>query len=120
MNLTGWEIGVAYYCLADYRRKKAESGERLKPSFIALYERFDHVVRFGEVSPSRHESITATEELGHVELIGTRLAAEILGWNLRRVQRHAADLDGRTVGGRLVFPAEAVKAYRDAIQGGAQ
>ena len=114
MRLTGWEIGAIYYHLGKWRR----AGLPLSPSFTALYERFDRVVRFGELSPTRQESVCAPADSGHVELIGSRLAADILGWTERRVQRHAADLDGIKIGNRLVFPAASVRQYRDAIDGG--
>ena len=48
-------------------------------------------------------------------LIGTRLAAEMLGWGERRVRRHAADLDGTLVGGRLLYPQASVREYADAL-----
>ena len=48
-------------------------------------------------------------------LIGTRLAAEMLGWGERRVRRHAADLDGRIVGGRMLYPQSSVREYADAL-----
>lgn len=116
MKLDGWEIGTAYHYLSEYRRR----GLPTRSSFTALYERLHRVVTVGEVSPTRQENRTDSSALEHVELIGTRLAAEILGWSVRRVQRHAADLDAVTVGTRLVFHADTVRQYRDATQGGAQ
>lgn len=110
MKLTAHEVRAAYYVTAAYRR----SGRHVPPSVAALCERLDREIRFG-VSPTRHESDSAPSPLGNVEWIGTRLAAELLGWSLRRVQRHAADLDGRHVGGRLIFPRNSVEDYRDEL-----
>lgn len=44
--------------------------------------------------------------------IGTTTAATVLGLSTRQVQRLAADLDGRRVGGRWVFDQAAVHSYR--------
>ncbi len=112
MKLTGLEIWTVHWHLAKYKR----AGLPITPSFNALHERFDRALRFGDpVSPTRQGNGCAPAESDYVELIGTRQAAELLGWTIRRVQRHAADLDGTKVGGRLVFPAEAVKQYRDQL-----
>jgi hypothetical protein len=53
--------------------------------------------------------------LGH-DWIRTTTAAELLDWHPRRVQRHAADLDGRRIGHRWWFPARTVHEYREALQ----
>lgn len=120
MKLDGWEIGTVYYYLAEYRRRGLPTGS----AFNALYGRLHRVATVGEVSPTRQQSGTDSSGLEHVELVGARLAADILGWHgpagLRRVQRHAADLGGWKVGNRLIFRADTVKQYRDTIEGGAQ
>ncbi len=47
--------------------------------------------------------------------IGSRLTAEILGWDIRTVQRRGADLDGRKVGGRWIFPEPMIQELREAL-----
>ena len=92
MKLTGTEIASVYYHLAEYRR----AGLPVRPSFTSIFERFDRVIRYGEVSPTRQEIDTGTAQSEYVELVGARLATDMLGWHgpagLRRLQRQAADL----------------------------
>jgi hypothetical protein len=67
---------------------------------------------------------TATSGLGHpsdaaesdseaTEWVSTREAAVLLGLSKRQAQRLAADLDGRIIGGRWVFPLTAVAEYAE-------
>lgn len=113
LSLNPDETRAAYHAVAAFRRGRALGGHPIPPQIQSLYARLDTVIRCA-TSPARHGTDSGTEEFG--AWIGTRLAAEMLGWRQRRVQRHAADLDGLLVGGRLVFPAAAVEAYRDALQ----
>ena len=119
MNLSPTEVRACVFAVAQFRRAAVMGGRRVPPSVAALADRLDRELRFG-MSPARQESDCATTQLNvenmNVELIGTRLAAELLGWTERRVQRHQADLDGRMIGGRLVFRASAVRDYRDGME----
>lgn len=85
------------------------------PSMWRLRDKLDAVVRAG-LSPPRHENDGDTAGLAGVELIGTRAAAHMLGWSMRRVQRRRADLGGRYVGDSLAFDANEVRAYVAALQ----
>ena len=120
MKLDGWEIGTVYFYLSEYRRR----GLPTRSAFNSLYARLHRVVTVGEVSPTRQEKDTDSSGSEHVELVGARLAADILGWHgpagLRRIQRHAADLGAIKVGNRLIFHADTVKQYREVIEGGAE
>lgn len=71
------------------------------------------------VSSTRHESACSAEQSDYDDddPIGTLDAARLLGWSMRRVQRHAGDLDGHAVGGRLVFQRTTVIEYREAMNG---
>ncbi len=119
MKLNPTEVRAAYYVLGGYRRAELPQ----PPSVRALYERLDRIAHTGEVSPTRQETGCDSSGSEHVELVGARYAAAMLGWHgeagLRRVQRHAADLDGQRIGNRWVFRAETVKQYRDHIEGSA-
>lgn len=48
--------------------------------------------------------------------LSARQVSARLGWSLRKVQRHAAELGGELVGGRLLFSAAAINEH----VGGAQ
>ena len=109
MKLTPTEIRAAVFLARRHRR----AGGAVPPSVAALSERLESAVRQGEASPWRQsQSIVLSHSNRGEELIGTRLAAAILGWGVRRVQRHAADLDGRRVGDRLVFRRAAVEDFK--------
>jgi hypothetical protein len=113
MKLSPVETRAAMYAVAQFRRAAVMGGRRVPPSVAALADRLDRELRFG-LSPTRQENDSATRQLEPerpVELIGTKQAAEVLDWIPRRVQRHRADLDGRKVGGRLVFNASVVQEY---------
>lgn len=117
MKLTGDEIRAAYFAVATCRRSLA--GRTVPPSVAALAERLEVVLRHGEVTCMRQPDRTDAAELESVkqmELIGTRIAAQMLGWSLSTVLRHAADLDGRIVGHRWIFPARAVEEYRERLR----
>jgi hypothetical protein len=118
VKLTPVETRAAMYAVAQYRRAAVMGGRRVPPSVAALADRLDREIRLG-ASPRRQQSDSATPQLEQenvVELIGTKLAAQLLGWTVRRVQRHRADLDGRIVGGRLVFRANVVRQYAQELE----
>ncbi len=119
MKLSPTEVRACLYAVAQYRRAAALGGRRVPPSVGALADRLDREIRLG-VSPARHQIDSGAGQLEpenvNVELIGTRLAAQLLGWTARRVQRHQADLGGRIIGGRLVFNASTVREYRNGLE----
>ena len=117
MKLTTNEIRAAYYAVSTCRR--ALAGKAVPPSVKALADRLEHVLRYVEMSPTRQQNDCGSAELepeNEMEWIGSRLAAEILGWDIRRVQRAAArgDLDCQIVGHRYVFPASAITERMEA------
>lgn len=114
MRLSSDEIRAAYFAIAAFDRGRALAGRPVPPAVRALRDRLDLVVRC-PMSHMRQENHCDRGEL-KAEWIGTALAAQVLNWHPRRVQRHAADLDGQLVGGRLMFPTRAVEAYRNALQ----
>lgn len=118
MKLNPNEIRAAYYAVATCRR--ALANKAVPPSVKALAARLEIVVRTGEAaSRSRQPNACGAEELepeATMEFVGTRLAARLLGWSPRRVQRHAADLDGRMIGNQWAFPARSIKDYRDGME----
>lgn len=112
MKLTPYEIRATVYVLRLFQ----QTATQVPPSVAALAERLETAVRQGDASPWRQsEQPSPTESEHDVELISTAEAAHILGWTMRRVQRHAADLDGRRLGDRLAYPADRVHEYRDAL-----
>ncbi len=113
MNLSPLETRAVYYVLEVYR----EAGQPWTNSVAALHRAVTHAIR--GLSQERQCSVVAQEDSTHVQYVGSRIAAQILGWSVRRVQRHAADLDGRKLNPRqYMFPLNAVIEYRDNLQKG--
>lgn len=68
------------------------------------------------MSRSRQDPMPVPPCSEHEELVGSREAATILGWTVRQVQRHAADLDAQKLpSGQLVFQRGIVNEYREAM-----
>ena len=113
MKLTASEIRAAVYVL----RRHQESATHIPPSVLALSDRLESAVLHGQASPWRQSEHTDSGNLERVEWIGTRIVAGILGWSMRRVQRHVADLGGVRMGesDRLFYPRHHVEEYRDAL-----
>lgn len=66
------------------------------------------------LAQSRQENGLSGAELEHDdddERIGAAAAAGILGCSKRHVQRHAADLEGRLIGGAWVFRRSVVEDF---------
>ena len=117
MKLTANEIRACFYAVSMCRRSLA--GKHVPPSVAALAARLDEVMRYGEVTRTRqpkHSDTGEWERVKQMELIGTQIAAEMLGCSLSTVLRRAADLEGRIVGRHFVFPARAVEEYREAMK----
>lgn len=109
MKLTPTEIRAGVFVMRLFR----QSANRVPPSVAALAERLETAVRVGDASPWRQSAPAEPSCSQRVELIGTAEAARILGWTMRRVQRHAADLDAVWLGDRLAYPAERVRELRE-------
>lgn len=118
MKLASHEIHAAYYAVAACRR--ALNGRPAPPALEALWRRLELVIRYGEVTRSRQLSDASPEESdaesNDMELIGTRMAAEMLGMSHSTVLRRAADLDGQIVGKQFVFPRHVVAEYAEAMK----
>lgn len=70
------------------------------------------VAAITEVSQPRQATLSAPSCSEHADLLlSARQVSARLGWSLRRVQRHAAELGGRLVDGRLVFSVDAIDEH---------
>jgi hypothetical protein len=97
------EIRATYYAVSAFDRGRALAGRPVPPSVRALLDRLDLAIRC-PVSSTRHEMYGGRGELEE-EWIGTALAAKVLDWHPRRVQRRAADLDGQAHRGPPSVPS---------------
>lgn len=50
------------------------------------------------------------------ELLTTREVAEMIGWGMRRIQRHSDQLGARKVSGRLLFPTSVIREHIEGAQ----
>jgi hypothetical protein len=84
------EARAIAHLLTNVFREHAVLRRHTPPAVLDLYRGLCNAI---DVSSRRHENDRDRGEL-NVSRIGTRLAADILGWDMRRVQRHRADLGG--------------------------
>lgn len=116
MTFTGAELGQILYCCAEeLRARQRGKPPGPQPWLRNLVRRLELEVA---VSPTRQEKNRDTTDLGHDSWIGSQLAAKLLGWDIRQVQRRAADFDGRKVGARWVFREAAVREYAEGLTNG--
>lgn len=110
------QLRAAYYCAAEVVRARTLSGQPIPSWLRRHYTDLDSTIR--TLSESGHESDGAAEQLASEELITAREAAAMLGRSKRQVQRLAADLDGRLVGGRWLFNPAVVRDYAEKLRHG--
>ncbi|BBU23279.1 hypothetical protein [Mycobacterium xenopi] len=109
--LTAAELKACHYCARVVDAVTAPD-HPIRRWLPALLERLQTEL---STSRSRNGNVAAAEQLDMTELIGTAQAAAILGRTQRRVQQIAADLDGQTVDGRLLFRRSDVLSYKEAM-----
>jgi hypothetical protein len=116
VDLTDVEVRQSFYCIGEeLRARAAGKPPGPQPWLVKLARRY-----WLEVSSTRQQFDGGRPELSHEDdnPIGTVEAASILRWNIRKVQRRSDDLDGRKIGGRLVFSESAVREYAGALTHG--
>lgn len=116
MRLSEQEVQVFYYCVADVIRGRRRRYQPIPDWMHRTYAKLDNHIRI--MSRARHESDGAGEQLDADSWIGSRETAAILGWDIRRVQRSASDLDGRKIGNRLMFRESTVLEYAEGLRDG--
>jgi hypothetical protein len=94
-------------------RERAVAGRPTPTGILGLYRLLDVAVQC--VSSRRQREVLRREQ-SEVSRIGSKQAAAILGWEIRRVQRHTADLDGELVGDRWRYDERTVREYAKALQ----
>ena len=112
ISLDTAEARACMHLIGVLIRERAKAGRPTPHDVLHLYRRLDTAV---SMSLRGQSKALRQRELG-VSHVGTRVAAEILGWGVRRVRRHAADLGGKLVGDRLVFDEHEVREYATALQ----
>lgn len=95
---------MALYAVRDLITRRRLAGRPIPHEVLSLYAALDSASLFGR------ESDTAPAQLGD-DFIGASEAAEIIGCSSRWVREIHADLDGRLVAGRWVFPRHVVVEY---------
>jgi excisionase family DNA binding protein len=104
------DIRAGYYCVAEVIRERRRRGQPVPSWLVQHHIRLEKQFR---VSQLGHETTSARAELGDDVPITATEAAELLRCSRRHVQRLAADLDGKIVGGRWLFSRAAVVDYAE-------
>lgn len=110
------EIRQLLYCCAEELRARTHG----KPPGPAPWLR--NLVRRLELEVAASSTRQASERdescSEHDEVwIGSLHTAQMLGWDIRKVQRRAADFGGQKVGARWVFRESAVREYLEGLTG---
>lgn len=109
MNLDDNEVQAAYYGLSGFVRQRSIAGRPVPPEVLSIRQRLDAHVR---LSRARHETSCDTTDAARSEVwIGAAQTASMLHRGLRYVQRHANQIGGQLVGGRLLFRESDVIDY---------
>ncbi|BCQ09667.1 hypothetical protein JMUB5695_03117 [Mycobacterium heckeshornense] len=105
------DLRAAYYCVAEVLRHRRLSGAPIPAWLREHFDRLDTAIRC--TSSSGHEPGCGGEQSEQGSWLTATQAAQALGVSARHVRRLAADLDGQLVGGRWLFPADAVSEYAE-------
>jgi hypothetical protein len=116
VTLTARHLGLALWCAEQVRESRA-TGKRVPGPLLPWNSELVRTLEVEvAVSRTRQENDCEKQESRHdVAWIGAALAASILGWDLRQVQRRATDLDGRKVAGRWIFRESVVREYAEGL-----
>lgn len=117
MRLNETEVKAAYYGLSECVRQRNLAGRSLPLEVEQLFSRLHDRIRLAR---ARQESCSAAADAspskGEV-FIGSAEAARMLNRSKRHVQRHAAEMGGQLIGGRLAFRPSHVRDFAERIAG---
>jgi len=112
VELSHNEASACVHLIGSLIRERTTAGRPTPHNVLCMYQRLNAAIN---MSPRGQSKVLRERELDQTK-IGTRPAAEILGWHVRRVRRHTADLGGQLVGDRLMFDEHRVREYAKALQ----
>ncbi|CQD07435.1 hypothetical protein BN000_01485 [Mycobacterium europaeum] len=109
MTLTEDQLRKCLFCAVEERQAR----ERGKPPGLARWN--DDLIRALDaelaLSRTRQCENAIQPHSKHEDWISAREVSEMTGWGLRRVQRHAAKLGARKIGGRLMFSESIIREH---------
>jgi hypothetical protein len=114
MNLTECDLQVALRCVSELLDTRRLLGAPI-PAWLVEHHRRVAAAYRGIMSTVGQGTVTDTAQSGH-EFISARQAADIIGLSRRQIQRIGADLDGRIVDGRWLYPLNTVREYAEGRQ----
>ncbi|RAU98772.1 hypothetical protein DQP58_04785 [Mycobacterium colombiense] len=109
IGLTATEAQSAHYALRDFIARRGLEKRPLPRRFYTLQARLVSFVRETKTCAPQTHSASSAEE----ELIDTAEAAAIIDRSPQWVRRIRAELGGRDIGGRYVFPRKTVVQYAE-------
>ena len=113
MRLDDTEVRAAYYGLSECVRQRNLAGRSLPLEVEQLFGKLHDQIR---LSRARQESCSAAEDASSSEgevFIGSAEAAQMLNCSKRHVQRHAREIGGQLIGGRLAFRHSEVRDFAE-------
>ncbi|MGH8328582.1 MAG: hypothetical protein ACRET2_17680 [Steroidobacteraceae bacterium] len=114
MNLDEHDMRVAFRCVSELLDTRRLRGVPIPRWLIEHYRRIEAAYR--SMATLGHQPGSDQRSSDNDELVSARQAAAIIGLSRRHVQRLSADLDGRIIDGRWLYPLDAVRAYREGRQ----
>lgn len=121
VELSREELRAACHATSMLVNERRIAGRPVPKEVVALRDLLDAVWRTQPaVSQTGTENGPVAQRVGHSkgrtqpcpQRVSTAEAAQMLGWHVRRVRRHADELDGRIVAGRLAFDANTIRAFK--------
>lgn len=109
--LTEEDLRRVLFCVIEqHERQRRKEAPMRAPWTPELIQKVCGAI--GEMSRARQSRTRGQSHSRREEkLLSARQVSERIGWNVRRVQRHAPELGGKLVGGRLLFRAAAIDEH---------
>ena len=107
MNFSSDQMALLRWALRDVRARRKLDGR----AGLDTMRRLDELYHYLLTSADGTEFDSAPEKLMADDLIDTEAAAEILGCSTRWIREIRADLEGRKLAGRWLFPRQVVIEY---------
>jgi hypothetical protein len=106
--LTERDLWRALTCAVEYRQ--ARQRQSLPGPSRWVDETIEALAHALEVSRTRQSDSGNQQHLTHDEKwLTARQASTMIGWGIRRIQRHAHALGAQKIGGRLLFRESAIR-----------
>lgn len=111
-GVTRHDLRVALRCVAELLDARRLRGAPIPRWLTEHHQRIGTAYRMATLGHHREPDESQSDH----EFVSARQAANIIGLSRRQVQRISADLDGRIIDGRWLYPLDTVRAYAEGKQ----